>query len=97
MYVLWLFTCVVFNNYAIHINFPEVVARAHLGGEGQHGRYMAKVKSVTDHENVSFGIRSRLAKRIIPHSIPDPERLFSSVRKIVIDHRTRLDSSTDVI
>lgn len=67
------------------------------GGEGQHGRYMAKVKSVTDHENVSFGIRSRLAKRIIPHSIPDPERLFSSVRKIVIDHRTRLDSSTDVI
>ena len=41
---------------------------------------------------------SQLSKRllILPNSNADPERLFSMVRNIVIDHRKRLDSSTTI-
>ena len=57
---------------------------------------MGEVKAITDLTSLRFGTLSKLAKilLVLPHSNVDPERLFSMVRKIETEHRTRLDPST---
>ncbi|KAJ8333719.1 hypothetical protein SKAU_G00410380 [Synaphobranchus kaupii] len=69
----------------------QITARADLPEEQQVDRFWALIEKVGRFKNLARLMKALLC---IPHSNASSERVFSMVRKIVTENRTRLDNST---